>query len=45
MWWYFCYVCVDVSICGPAGRQMMNEVRKYCDLLRVGGSFPPEQKI
>ena len=45
MWQYYFYVEADGNISSPAGRQMMKELGKYCDHLRVVGSFPHEQKI
>ncbi len=45
MWKYYFYVEADGNVYSEKGKKMMRELTKYCDHLRIIGSFPHEKKI
>ena len=45
MWQYYFYVEADGNVSSAAGKLMMKELGKYCDHLRIIGSFPHETKL
>ncbi len=45
MWKYYFYVEADGNAYSEEGKRMMKELSKYCDRLRIIGSFPHEKKL
>lgn len=45
MWKYYFYVEADGNAYSEEGKRMMNELSRYCDHLRIIGSFPHEKKL
>ena len=42
---YYFYVEADGNAYSEEGKRMMKELSKYCDRLRIIGSFPHEKKL
>lgn len=44
-WQYYFYVEIDGSTDTPEGKEMLNELSKVCDKLKVAGTFAPHSEI
>lgn len=44
-WQYYFYIEIDGSVMGENGKEMMNELRKFCDKLKVVGTFTPGKEL
>ena len=44
-WQYYFYIEIDGSTDTPEGKQMLEELNKVCDKLKVAGTFTPHIEI
>ena len=44
-WQYYFYIEIDGSVDSEVGQEMLNEMKKVCDQLKVAGTFAPHTEI
>jgi prephenate dehydratase len=44
-WQYYFYIEIDGSVNSENGKQMLEELKNVCDILKIAGTFAPHTQI